>query len=77
MLVLVGAGAGHAQDYDVVILGGRVMDPETMFDAVRNVGIKDGKIVTITKDGITEKETVDADERYQLINDLRKRFQSR
>ncbi len=35
--------------FDIVILGGRVMDPETNFDAVRNVGIKDGIIKTITK----------------------------
>ncbi|MGB5573340.1 MAG: hydrolase, partial [Thermoanaerobaculia bacterium] len=35
--------------YDLVILNGRVMDPETSFDNVRNVGIKDGKIVTITE----------------------------
>ena len=36
-----------AQDYDIVILNGRVMDPETGFDGGRNVGIKDGKITTI------------------------------
>jgi hypothetical protein len=34
-----------AQQYDLVIEGGRVMDPETGLDAVRNVGIRDGKIV--------------------------------
>ena len=49
-----------AQDYDVVILNGRVMDPETYYDAVSNVGIKNGKIVTITKDDISGKETIDA-----------------
>jgi len=37
-----------SQEYDLVILNGRVMDPETNFDALRNIGIKDGKIVTIT-----------------------------
>ena len=26
-------------DHDIVITGGRVMDPETTFDAVANVGI--------------------------------------
>jgi hypothetical protein len=31
-------------DYDVVILNGRVMDPETGLDAIRSVGIRDGKI---------------------------------
>ena len=34
-----------AQQYDFVLEGGRVMDPETGLDAVRNVGIRDGKIV--------------------------------
>ena len=49
-----------AQDYDIAILNGRVMDPETNFDGVRNVGIKDGKIVAITEDAIQGKETIDA-----------------
>jgi N-acyl-D-glutamate deacylase len=49
-----------AQDYDVVILNGRVMDPETRYDAIANVGIKDGTIVVITEDGITGQETIDA-----------------
>ena len=31
-------------EFDIVILNGRVMDPETNLDALRNVGIKDGKI---------------------------------
>ena len=49
-----------AADYDLVINNGRVMDPETMFDDVANVGIKDGKIVAITKAQIKGKETIDA-----------------
>jgi len=49
-----------AQDYDLVIRNGRVMDPETMLDAVRNVGVKDGRIAIITKDAITGSETIDA-----------------
>ena len=49
-----------AADYDVVINNGRVMDPETNFDGVRNVGVKDGKIVAITEDAIKGKETIDA-----------------
>ena len=49
-----------AQDYDLVILGGRVMDPETMYDDIANVGIKDGRIAVITKDKITGKETINA-----------------
>ena len=39
----------NAQEYDVVLLNGRVMDPETNYDEVSNVGIKDGRIKKITK----------------------------
>jgi hypothetical protein len=49
-----------AADYDLVIINGRVMDPETNFDGIRNVGIKGGKIAVITKEKITGKETIDA-----------------
>ena len=49
-----------AETYDVVINNGRVMDPETNFDGVRNVGVKDGRIVVITEDAISGKETIDA-----------------
>lgn len=54
------AGATVAKDYDLVILNGRVMDPETKLDAVRNVGIIDGKIKKITKKQIKGAETIDA-----------------
>ena len=58
-LVTPDAFAGE-NDYDLVLLNGRVMDPETHFDGVRNVGIKDGIIKTITKDTISGKEVIDA-----------------
>nr|WP_285817828.1 amidohydrolase family protein [Echinimonas agarilytica] len=48
------------QIYDIAINGGRVMDPETGFDAIRNVGITDGRIATITNDHIDGKETINA-----------------
>ena len=43
-----------------MILNGRVMDPETNFDQVANVGVKDGKIAVITEKKIKGKETIDA-----------------
>jgi N-acyl-D-aspartate/D-glutamate deacylase len=46
--------------FDVVILGGRVMDPETGLDAVRNVGIRDGLIAAVTEAPISGRETLDA-----------------
>ncbi|MCK0155465.1 amidohydrolase family protein [Alcanivorax sp. S6407] len=60
LMSVMGAMPAMAADYDVVINNGRVMDPETNFDGVRNVGIKDGKIVAITKDAIKGKETINA-----------------
>jgi len=42
-----------AENYDLVIQGGRVMDPETGLDAVRNVGISGGKIVRISHEVLT------------------------
>ena len=37
-------------DYDIVLAGGRVMDPETGLDAVRNVGIRGRDIAVISED---------------------------
>ena len=48
------------QDLDVVILNGRVIDPETNYDKVSNVGIKNGKIAVITEKEISGKKTIDA-----------------
>ena len=45
---------------DIVISGGRVMDPESGLDAIRNVGIRNGKIVVITEDAIQGHQTIDA-----------------
>lgn len=53
-------GGSPSDGYDIVINNGRVIDPETKLDAIRNVGIKDGRIVTITESAITGTETVDA-----------------
>ncbi len=50
-----------AQKYDLVIEGGRVMDPETGLDAVRNVGIRGGKIVRITSEGMSGRRVVHAE----------------
>ena len=60
LILAITVGSATADDYDVVINNGRVMDPETDFDAVRNVGIKNGMIATITEKKISGKETIDA-----------------
>jgi dihydroorotase len=42
--------AGTEEPFDVVLAGGRVIDPETGLDAVRDVGIRNGKIVAIAEE---------------------------
>lgn len=45
---------------DIVIMGGRVIDPETGLDAIRNVAIDDGKIVAISEFALDGDTVVDA-----------------
>jgi N-acyl-D-aspartate/D-glutamate deacylase len=49
-----------AQSYDLVLAGGRVIDPETGVDAVRNVGIANGKIARISSEPLEGRRTVSA-----------------
>jgi len=53
-------GVCAAQTYDLVIAGGRVMDPATGLDAVRNIGIRAGKIAAISGSALNGRETIDA-----------------
>ncbi|GFN31315.1 amidohydrolase family protein [Paenibacillus xylaniclasticus] len=50
----------RSRSYDIVIRGGRVINPETNLDAVMNVGIIDGKIGAVTAKPLTGKRTIDA-----------------
>ena len=52
VLVLLIAAPAFAGTYELVIEGGRVMDPETGLDAVRNVGIARGKVVRIAAEAL-------------------------
>ncbi len=49
-----------AGGFDLVIKNGRVMDPETGFDAVANVGINNGYITEITTNDIDGTRAIDA-----------------
>jgi len=46
--------------FDIVISNGRVMDPESGFDGVRNIGIRDGKIVAISEERLNGKQVLEA-----------------
>jgi len=48
------------ETYDVVIADGRVMDPESSLDAVRNVGIRRGKIAVISTRPLAGRQTIEA-----------------
>jgi N-acyl-D-aspartate/D-glutamate deacylase len=48
------------QQFDLVIEGGRVMDPETGLDAIRNVGITGDKIARISETPLSGKRTLSA-----------------
>ncbi len=50
--------AGHV--FDQVIKGGRVIDPETGYDAVASVGIDGDRIMSISSEPLTGKSTIDA-----------------
>jgi N-acyl-D-aspartate/D-glutamate deacylase len=55
-----GTAADAAEPYDLVIAGGRVIDPETGLDGVRNVAIRGGTIVKITHEPLPARRTLDA-----------------
>jgi dihydroorotase len=49
-----------AVTYDTVITNGRVMDPESGLDGVRDVGISNGRIGAISKSRLIGRRTIDA-----------------
>ena len=48
------------QHYDIVVKGGRVLDPETGLEAVRNVAIDAGKIVRISSETVQGERVINA-----------------
>lgn len=53
------AAPAHAEGYDLVLAGGRVMDPETGLDGVRDVGITRGRIARISVDPLQGARVLD------------------
>lgn len=54
------SGQSSRQTFDLVILHGRVMDPESGLDAVRNIGISGHRIAAITTENIRGTRIIDA-----------------
>lgn len=47
-------------EFDLVVAGGRVIDPETGLDAVRSVGIRDRSVVAISDSELDGEQVLDA-----------------
>jgi N-acyl-D-aspartate/D-glutamate deacylase len=60
LFFLAGSSLLSAPQFDIVIEGGRVMDPEAGLDAVRTVGIRDGKIASISRSVLSGKRVLHA-----------------
>ena len=59
-IVAVLAAGLRAQDFDLVIANGRVLDPESGLDAIRNVGVNGGTIAAISDDRMSGRAVIDA-----------------
>ena len=58
--ILLATTALYSQTFDVVIAGGRVIDPESGLDGVRNIGITAGSVRAISSGALSGKRTIDA-----------------
>ncbi|HSD46985.1 MAG TPA: hypothetical protein VLB87_10180 [Pyrinomonadaceae bacterium] len=68
LITLFATSPSTAETYDLVILNGRVIDPESKTDAVRNLGVSNGKIKTISTNRLTGRNVIDARAGKSLIN---------
>lgn len=60
LIVVAGVSARQRQQYDIVISRGRVIDPETKLDAIRDVGVNGNKIVAVSETPLQGREVIDA-----------------
>lgn len=58
-LALSGCSGPEPIVHDLVLTNGRVMDPESGLDAVRQIGILDGRITAISEEPLVGKESLD------------------
>ena len=60
MALITATFSSNTDIYDLVILNGRVIDPELKTDANRNLGITNGKIKSISRERLNGRDTIDA-----------------
>jgi N-acyl-D-aspartate/D-glutamate deacylase len=59
-MVMAAGSALAAEPFDVVIANGRVMDPESGLDAVRYLGLRGGRVASVSEAPLVGTERVDA-----------------
>ena len=59
-ILLLASISSCGADYDTVIQGGRVIDPESGLDSVLNVGIREGQVSAISGGALDGSEVIDA-----------------
>jgi len=60
LLILAVSSCSFPEQYELVVKGGRVMNPESGLDAVRNIGISNGRIAAISDDWMRGDREIDA-----------------
>lgn len=53
-------GVAQSTIYDYAIINGRVIDPETGLDEIKNIGVSGDEIAMITSESISATQTIDA-----------------
>ncbi len=58
-LAAFGWGCAEPSSYDLVLANGRVMDPESGLDAIRHVGVQDGRIAAVSEEPLPGARVID------------------
>ncbi len=54
------ASGAICQQFDIAIVNGRVIDPESGLDAIRSVGVREGRILAVSSEALSAKTVIDA-----------------
>lgn len=58
--MLLGCTSVYADEYDLVVSSGRVIDPETSLNGIRNIGVNGGRIAAVSEAPLSGKLVIDA-----------------
>jgi len=64
------SNVAYAQQYDIVLKNGHIIDPKNKIDAISDIAVKDGKIVTMV-----ERHEIEGHEPMQVIVKLQSYFE--